>query len=221
MLLGGPAIVLLFPGRNLDSTALTIALALSPIIIAIASSALGTESSDGIAGRIWPSLATLAGLLLVLVQPSIGDLRTDVLLLLAPLLTGIGAVLFCTDHSLSGARIPSALLGHCALFAIALATSRFLTGAHPTRSVLAIACDGLVALLGIATLARLGSTRWSAQFTWIPLLVILEGIVLVHPRLTAHWFTGLILLVVAGIYLLLPQQDEAAAERSPVPTLPM
>ncbi len=92
MLFGGPAIGLLLPGRDLDSSALTIALALTPIIIAIASGALGTESSEGIAGRIWPSLAAVAGLLLVLVQPSLGDLRTDFLLLLAPLLTGLGAV---------------------------------------------------------------------------------------------------------------------------------
>jgi len=60
MLFGGPAIGILLPGRDLDSSALTIALALTPIIIAIASSALGTESSEGIAGRIWPSLAAVA-----------------------------------------------------------------------------------------------------------------------------------------------------------------
>lgn len=221
MLFGGPAIGLILPGRDLDSSALTIALALTPIIIAIASSAVGAESPEGIAGRIWPSLAAVAGLLLVLVQPSLGDLRTDILLLLAPLLAGLGAVLFRTDHSLSRPRIALALLGACALFAFALATSRFLTGAHPTLSLLAIACDGLVALLGITALARLGSTRWASQFTWIPLLIIVEGIALVHPTLTAHWFAGLILLIVAGVYLLLPQQDEATTGGSPVPTLPV
>jgi len=221
MLFGGPAIGLLLPGRDLDSSALTIALALTPIIIAIAASALGTDSPEGIAGRIWPSLATLAGLLLVLVQPSLGDFRTDLVLLLAPLLTGLGAVLFCTDHSPIIPRTATALLGATALFAVALATSSFLAGARPTFSLLAIACDGIVALLGIATLSRLGATRWSSQFTWIPLLIILEGIVLVRPRLTTHWFTGLILLIVAGVYLLLPPGDEAATHTSPVPTLPV
>jgi len=220
MLFGGPAIVLLFPGRDLDSSALTIALALTPIVIAIASAALGTESSEGIAGRIWPSLAAVAGLLLVLVQPSLGDLRTDLTLLLAPVLTGLGAVLFCRDISRSIFRPTAALLGACSLFAIGFLASH-LTGAHTTFSLLAIACDGIVALLGIATLSRLGATRWSSQFTWIPLLIILEGIVLVRPKLTAHWFTGLILLIVAGVYLLLPPGDEAATETSPVPTLPV
>jgi drug/metabolite transporter (DMT)-like permease len=219
LLFGGPAIGILFPGRDLDSSALTVALALTPIIIAITSTALGAESSDGIAGRIWPSLAALAGLLLLLVQPSLGDIRADFLLLLAPLLTGLGAVLFCTHPSGSVFRPASALLGACALFAIAFLAG-LLAGARPTFSLLAIACDGLVALLGIATLSRLGSTRWSSQFTWIPLLIILEGIVLVRPRLTAHWFTGLVLLIVAGVYLLLPPGDEATTETSPVPTLP-
>jgi hypothetical protein len=53
------------------------------------------------------------------------------------------------------------------------------------------------------------------------LLIILEGIVLVRPKLTAHWFTGLVLLIIAGVYLLLPPGDEAAAGTSSVPTLPV
>ena len=220
MLFGGPAMGLLLPGRDLDSSALTIALALTPIIIAIASSALGTESSDGIAGRIWPALAAIAGLLLVLVQPNLGDIRTDLVLLLAPVVTGVGAVLFCTAHAKAPARITTALLGASALFALALLTRR-LAGARPSVSLLAIACDGLVALLAIAALSRLGATRWSSQFTWIPLLIILEGIALVRPNLTAHWFIGLVLLIIAGVYLLLPQANDSATETSPVPTLPM
>jgi drug/metabolite transporter (DMT)-like permease len=219
MLFGGPAISLLAPGHELDTSALTIALALTPIIIAIASSALGTESSEGIAGRIWPALAAIAGLLLVLVQPNLGDLRTDLTLLLATVLTSLGAVLFCRDHSQMVPRAATALLGACTLFAIALLASR-LGGAYFTVSLLAIACDGLVALLGIATLSQLGATRWSSQFTWIPLLVILEGIALVRPKLTAHWFTGLVLLIIAGVYLLLPPGDDAATEISPSPPFP-
>jgi hypothetical protein len=210
---------LLLPARALDASALTIALALTPIIIAIASTALGTESPEGIAGRIWPALATIAGLLLVLVEPSLADLRTDLVLLVAPVLTGVGAVLFCKDHEKNPARAATALLGACTLFALALVVSH-LAGAQLAVSLLATACDGLIALLGIATLSQLGATRWSSQFTWIPLLIILEGIALVRPKLTAHWFTGLVLLILAGVYLLLPPSDEAAAETSPVPTLP-
>ncbi|MGA8939927.1 MAG: hypothetical protein WB439_12260 [Acidobacteriaceae bacterium] len=217
LLFGGPAIALLVPVRDLDAGGLTIALALTPVVIAIASSALGTESSEGIAGRIWPGLAAVAGLLLVLTQPNLGDVRTDLALLSAPLLTGVGAVLFCTAQPHSASRNTTALLGACALFTFALAASRFAASVHPSFSLLAIACDGIIALLSILSLAQLGATRWSSQFTWVPLLIIFEGIALIRPTLTTHWFTGLILLLIAGVYLLLPQGDDAATKTSPVP----
>jgi hypothetical protein len=220
MLFGGPAIALLLPSRALDSSALTIALALTPVIIAIASSALGTESSEGVAGRIWPGLAAVAGLLLLLVQPTLGDLRTDLALALAPTLTGIGAVLFCVGPPRAASRTPTTLLGASTLFALALAASCLAEHTRPSLSLLAAAGDGILALLGVLTLNQLGATRWSSQFTWVPLLVILEGIALVRPQLTAHWFIGLILLIVAGVYLLLPQVDESTSESSPVPTRP-
>jgi hypothetical protein len=220
MLFGGPAMALLVRGRDLDAGALTIALALTPVVIAIAASAFGAESSDGIAGRIWPGLAAVAGLLLVLVQPGLGDLRTDLALVLAPVLTGSGAVLFCADHTRTRYRIPAAFVGAAALFAAALTGSVFLAGLHPTLSLLAIAGDGVLALLGVLTLVRLGATRWSSQFTWVPFLIILEGIVMARPQLTAHWFIGLVLLIVSGVYLLLPQAEESSSSASPVPTVP-
>jgi drug/metabolite transporter (DMT)-like permease len=220
MIFGGPAVALFVPGRDLDPTALTIALALTPVMVALASSALGMDSSVGIAGRIWPSLTAVAAFLLVLVQPNLADPWTDLLLLLAPVLAGVGAALFCSGDTSTRARAPTTLLGASTLFAIALVASH-VAGARPAWSLLAIACDGVVALLGITTLSYLGATRWSAQFTWIPLLIILEGIALVRPRLTAHWFTGLILLIIAGVYLLLPQTEEPSSDASPIPNLPI
>ena len=220
MLFGGPAVALLFRGQDLDSGSLTIALALTPVIIAIAASALGTESSDGIAGRIWPGLAAVAGLLLVLAQPTLGDARTGLALILAPALTGVGAVLFCMDQPRSAFRFVAALLGASALFAVALAETSFAAGTRPSVSLLAIACDGVLALLGVVALAQLGSTRWSSQFTWVPLLIILEGILLVRPQLTTHWVIGLALLVVASVYLLLPQSSDSTPGASPIPTIP-
>jgi hypothetical protein len=220
MLFGGPTIALLIPGRDLDSGALTTALALTPVIIAIAASAFRSDSSEGIAGRIWPGLAAVAGLLLVLVQPSLGDARADLALLLAPLLAGVGAALFTVDQPRATLRIPVALFGACTLFSIALAALWFLSSVRPTISLTAVACDGILSLLSIITLTQLGATRWSSQFTWVPLLIILEGIIMVRPRLTTHWVVGLALLLLAGVYLLLPAEDEPSSGASPVPTLP-
>ncbi len=216
MIFGGPAVALLIRGRELDAGSLTIALALTPIVIAIAASALGTETPDGIAGRIWPGLAAVAGLLLVLAQPTLGDARNDLALVLAPALTGIGAALFCVDQPATASRVTSALVGASALFALALAETYFVAGSRPSISLLAVACDGVLALLGVVALVQIGATRWSSQFTWIPLLIVIEGIALVRPELTAHWVIGLALLAVASIYLLLPQGDEPNSGTSTV-----
>lgn len=219
MLFGGPAVALLIHGRELDASSLTIALALTPVIIAIAAPALGTESSEGIAGRIWPGLAAVAGLLLVLVQPTLGDARSDLALILAPALTGIGAALFCVDQHVSAFRISAALFGASALFCMAFVETYIAAGSHPSLSLLAVASDGALALLGAVTLDRLGATRWSSQFTWVPLLIVVEGLVLVRPQISAYWIAGIVLLAVASVYLLLPQGADPDPSPSTAPTL--
>ena len=217
MLFGGPAAPLLIHGPHLDAASLTIALALTPIVIAIATSAFGTQRSDNVAGRIWPGLAAVAGLLLLLAQPTLGDVRTDLALILAPTLTGIGAALFCAQQPVSASRGSTALLGASILFTLALAGAFVVTGSSPSISLLASASDGVMALLGVITLVQLGATRWSAQFTWIPLLIVIESIALVRPQLTTYLLVGLALLAVASIYLLVPENDESNTEKSPVP----
>jgi len=212
MIFGGPAIALLIGGRGLDAGSLTIALALTPVVVAIAAAALHAGLSGDIAGRLWPGLAAVAGLLLVLVQPNLSDPRTDIALTLAPILTGLGAALFCTDSSDAEAspyRIALALAGATALFAAALAFEHFTATTSTTLSLLAVACDGLLALLAALALLRLGATRWASQFTWLPLLIVLEGLILIRPPLTARWLIGLVLLAAASVYLLLPQPGEA------------
>ena len=216
MLLGGPSAPLLIPGPHLDAASVTIALALTPIVIAIAASAFGTQRSENFAGRIWPGLAAVAGLLLLLAQPTLGDVRTDLALFLAPTLTGIGAALFCADQPPSASRVTTALLGASVLFTLALAETFVFTGSRPSISLLAVASDGLIALLGVITLVQIGATRWSAQFTWIPLLIVVEGIAMIRAQLTTYQVVGLMLLALASIYLLLPD-DEANTETSPVP----
>jgi hypothetical protein len=216
MIFGGPAIALLVGGRVLDAGSLTIALALTPVVVAIAAAALNTrrasDISGDLAGGLWPGLAAVAGLLLLLAQPNLSDVRTDVALALAPILTGIGAAIFCIDPAGDEASpfcSPLALTGAAALFAIALLVARITSTSHQTLSLLAVACDGFLALLAILALVRLGPSRWSSQFTWLPLLIILEGLVLLHPPLTARWVVGLILLAAASVYVLLPTLADA------------
>ena len=114
----------------------------------------------------------------------------DLVLALTPLLTGCGAVLFCSARA-SIWRLPAALLGACVALglgaAINLATH---VGGWPDMAGLAAGFDALEALLALIALGRLSATRWSAQFAIVPLLVLLEGVVLMpveHSRPHDRW----------------------------------
>jgi drug/metabolite transporter (DMT)-like permease len=218
LFLGGPAVGLLIDAHELSAAALTIALALTPVVVAVGAAAFGGETSQGAAGRIWPGLAAVTGLLLILVQPNLGSISSDLALVLAPTLTGLGAALFSSVNRADGDGLPltaNPLIGGAALFGVAALISVVFAGHRPTLSLLAIAYEGILALLSVLALSRLGATRWSSQFTWLPLLILLEGIVMVRPPVTARWVTGLLLLGLASVYLLLPPDDE----REPKATL--
>ena len=208
LVLGGPAIGLLINARDLSASALSIALALAPVAVAIGASAFGAAKSQGVAGRIWPGLTSVTGLLLILVQPDLGNTTSDIALFLAPTLTGLGAALF---DSADNSPAANALIGAAALFAFATLATSFIGGHRPTFSLLAIAYEGILALLSVLALSRLGATRWSSQFTWLPLLVLIEGIVLVRPPVTTRSVVGLLLLALASVYLLVPQDGDPDA----------
>jgi hypothetical protein len=209
MAVGGPALWLLLPAPLVDAGGLTIALSLTPVVVAVACAAWSRGQTDDLAGGLWPGLAAVAGLLLVLVTPVLSDARTDAVLALSPLLTGAGAAWFCAQDGSSVWKMRWALLGALALFAADEAV-RWAVFGRPVVQVAAVAWDGVLPLLSLLALARLGATRWAAQFVLLPLLVLLEGIVLVRPPVTLRWLSGLALLAVAGVYLLLPREEDQA-----------
>jgi hypothetical protein len=192
------------------------ALALTPVAVGIAAAAFGGRAAGSVAGRIWPGLAAIGGLLLLLAEPSLSDPLTDLALFLAPTLTGVGAAFLCSGGA-SRWRATTALFGGTALFALALIAESLVAHARPRVSLLAMACDGLMALLSVYALLQVGASRWSAQFTLLPLLIVLEGIVLVRPLFTARWVVGLALLALASLYLLLPPTDDGESSGTVVP----
>ena len=203
LLLCGPATAELLQASRVEPGGLMIALALTPVVVALAS------RTDAVAGRLWPGLAAVAGLLLVMAQPSLGDVRSDVALALTPVLTGCGAALLCSERATGAGRMPGALLGATVMFALGWAANAWVAGTAVAPSWPATACDGGLALLSLLVLVRLGAVRWSAQFALLPLLVLLQGIGILRPPLTLRWAAGLLLLAVAGVYLLLPQIEDA------------
>jgi hypothetical protein len=74
---------------------------------------------------------------------------------------------------------------------------------------LAAGFDALEALLALIALGRLSSTRWSAQFAIVPLLVLLEGVALMPSSIPARMIVGLLLLAFAAVALLIPPTEES------------
>lgn len=206
MMICGPLLVLLRPG-SIPAGSHTMALALTPVVIAVIASAT-SHNSETLAGRLWPGLAAIAGLLLLLAEPSLTNPGEDILLVLAPLLTGAGAVLFCSSRE-SVWRVPAALLGGCAALALGAVVNVVThTGGLSSMSGLAAGCDALQALLSIVAISKLSATRWSAQFALVPLLVLLEGLALMPASIPGRIIVGLLLLAIAGVALLLPPTEE-------------
>ncbi len=210
LMISGPLLMLLRP-RSIPAGSHTMALALTPVVIAVVESAT-RHDSETLAGRLWPGLAAIAGLLLLLAQPRLTNPGEDILLVLTPLLTGIGAVLFCSSRE-SAWRVPAALLGACASLGLgALVNLATHTGGFYEMAGLAAGFDALQALLSIVAISKLSATRWSAQFALVPLLVLLEGLAFMTAGIPARMIVGLLLLAIAGIALLIPPTEEPRLE---------
>lgn len=211
MLLCGPLLGLVV-GAPLEANSLVIALAVVPVVVGVAATGFGQTTSQSLAGRVWPGLAAVAGLLLLLPEPSFGSTGRDVMLGLSPIVTGIGAAMFCSrglEPEVLGGRATAALSGAGMVFGLGLLVAVGRGHAVPSFSLPATLFDGLLAGLAVLTLARLGATRWSAQFALGPLVVLVEAVALLRPKMDARWLSGLGLLGVAALFLLLPQTDDA------------
>jgi drug/metabolite transporter (DMT)-like permease len=200
---------LLLTGHGMDPNGLTLALALAPIVAALAQSVLGDAAAGSFAARTWPTLAAVTGLLLLIPQPSFSNPVTDAVLLLAPLATGIGAALFVTSRSSENqSALTVALSAAALLFAAAWIVHFVLHQTTARFSPLAALLDAVIALLTLLALSRIGLTRWSAQFALVPLAVILQGFILLRPALDAYSIAGTGLLLLGCVFLLLPQPIE-------------
>lgn len=220
LLIAGPLIGLVRPGLVSDA-GLTMVLALTPVVLAVAEAT--RHGGTPLAGRLWPGLAAIAGLLLLLTQPSLANPGADLLLALAPLLTGCGAALFCSAGE-SSWRLPAALLGGSVVLAIGAGVNYAMhTGGWSDMTGVASGLDAAEALLSLLALSRLSAARWSAQFALVPLIVVLQSIALLRGGLTARVVAGLFLLAAASAALLVPPSAETrldlgASRRDPART---
>lgn len=190
----------------------TIALALCPVVIAVAASALRREGSRNLSVQLWPGLAAVTGLLLLLPEPSIRGVFSDLLLLGFPLLAGTGAVLVSEgDEALAwirAAALSGALFGTCAGSLLQAKISPPMLAPWTWSLGRASAMEALSLFLSFTVLLTLGARRWSAIFVAVPLLLSLEGLLLLQPPLSGRPFTGMGLLLFSAVSLLLPNTVE-------------
>ena len=216
LLVSGPALASLIADRHLSGENATLALSLTPVVVAVASQHFYAETQENLTARLWPGLAGMAGLLLLLAQPKFSSWRFTAALAAMPLIAGVAAAFVRSRlHSLETSPLvtlpddqrwlvpwPTAALIAAALVfgVLALRASGFQR--EFSCSPLAASLDGITASLSLLVLARAGAVRWSAQFLAIPLFTLLEGVFLLRPILdTRSWLAFTLLLVSTG-YLL-------------------
>ena len=214
----GPAVGGVAAGRHISGNTATLALALTPAVAAVAVSAWG--ASGEVAGLLWPGLAGLAGLLLLLPQPDLGSWRFDLVLAALPLVVGVGGAvagrvgIVAISTPAKKAVFRDEVLARLALSLVLAAAVFFVVSfGVAERSVMTAsrfigsAADGFISLVSLVVLLRLGTMRWSAQFLLTPLVTILEGVLLLRPTVTARSWTGIGLLAIGGTFLLLRAED--------------
>ena len=214
LVLVGPAIGMLLQAPSLNPANLVLALALTPVVIAVAEAAFGS-SEDGLsAAGLWPGLAALVGLLLVLPEPSFSSPLNDVVLLLAPLLTGIGCVLFrgsvaSTSRTWSSS---AAFASAGCVFGIGAAAQAIRQHAVPALAPAAVAIDFVLTLLTILALQRLTASQYIARYVLVPLAILVQGLFLLHSGISARNVACGVLLAGAAVSLLLSRSEKNSAE---------
>ncbi len=215
-------------GRSLNPNNVTLALALCPVVIAVVVSATGQGEGADLTGLLWPGLAGIAGLLLLVPEPSFGAWRPWIGMVAVPLLVGGAAGGYGSatravpDRALGDARAIAAGLGCAAGLLGLLAISHGRTGGGQGISLPAAALDGGTALLTLVALVRIGPVRWSAQFLLVPLLGLGEGVVVLRPLLDWRSYLAFGLLAMSAAYQWValagsvdPAMDPDASSRVP------
>lgn len=214
LLLGAPAVSNLISGGRIHSGVATLALALVPVVSAVLEQQQG--SAPDLPGRLWPGLAGLAGLLLLLPEPHITGVRYGLGVFSLPLLMAAGAhLLFCPNPRRDEAGRP--WLAATGFFIASLSfLPEALRRADLTvdwRSVLASGgLEGALMCGSVICLLALGPQRWGAQFLWIPFLALAESIPLLRPLVDGRSWAGLLLLLVSAIRLSLRRAETSGAE---------
>lgn len=201
----GPVIASIVAGRNLGANGTTLALAMTPVALAL-STTISNEKNDGnLTARMAPGFAGLAGLLLLLPRPEYSNWRSWAALSLMPIAGAIGAgswfVRGGPRERLWDSRSAGIGLLLAGLFCYGC---RFIQPRPPRFSLSTyfpdIVIDGVTAILSVSILSRLGPLRWSSQFLLVPLVSFAEGMLFVRPFFDFRLVLGLALIASGFMY---------------------
>lgn len=217
----GSAIAVSMTRQSVSANNVTLAMVLTPCVIAVTVPAMGGGPEENISLRLWPGLAGVAGLLLLLPQPILSDWRLVIALMAMPVFAGVGASVAVQrlEVERSVGRMSAVRDGMVLSLPLAgslygvLALRHLGEGNGPFFWFLA-ALDGLLATLTLVALRRLGPMRWAAQFCLTPLITIIEGVFFLRPPLNGRLWLALALLAVSGVYLLFA--SERATRQMPL-----
>ena len=214
LVLAGPSLGILLQAPSLSPASLVLALTLTPVVTAVAEAAFGSPELGFSTASLWPGLAALVGLLLVLPEPSFSSPLNDVVLLLAPVLTGVGCVLFRRSVAPTSVTWSSATAFASAGFVFGIAATAQCLRQHaiPSLEPAAIAIDFVLALLAILALQRLTASQYTARYVLVPLAILLQGLFLLHSGISARSVACGVLLAGATVSLLLSRSEKNSAE---------
>ena len=194
----GAQIALLLRPHDVGGSDLLLAASLIPVVIAVT---LAATTEAGLSTVVLlAGIAAATSLLLLFPEPRIHTLAGASVLVLLPVMTGVGAALLHTDISQSPLWSSASA---CAGTTLTLAVSHLLRAHRPLPiSWQAVGLDVVTLLCTLLALRRLGAVKYSACFALVPIILLLYGFVVMRPGFTVRNVSGLLLLAASSVVLL-------------------
>lgn len=216
---GVPDIVAEYARGSVSAISRSALYAMVPVVVvlAVAAGGAGDGEERGARRLLVPALAGLGGLLLLLPVGFSGSVRGWVMLaLVCATVVLVGLAIVWLYGLLRGPDLASAIavtgLSNAAFLLIWSAVHEEMVwrwGGLASVVSFSSAVDVIEVLLVVWLLREMRPARFAARYLVIPLLIVLEGYVLMRPELTVRMVFGVGLLAVgAAMFLFLKESEE-------------
>ena len=217
LLVGVPEVVAGQAGRHVAGVLWTALLAVVPVMVVLVVAQGSEEEAAGAWRLLAPAVAGLGGFLLVVPvdfpRSAVGWVSFGVLVVSAVLIAWSSVVI---HRVLRGVSVVQAVSAFCLANAVVLLVAGFVEGdggwGLDVVGWISVAVQAGTAVLLVVLLRWMEPVRFAARFLVIPLLVILEGFVLLRPELSLRMVSGVVLMAGAvGVLLGSRRVDEVSS----------